>query len=163
MPSTKTSSRMAAAVLLKEALPSLDEPIVTYLDRYIQDAGEDPSVDVMRDVVHPMLESAVICEPHDSANRKALPALLEKLGAMVAERVPTVLSRNDRGLTRLDKVVDMGAVEMSSTITYDAGNDSMDLALGRSSRNRTTVDVKKLEKQEAKTRAKLAKRAQRDL
>ena len=154
---------MAAAVLLKEALPSLDEPIVTYLDRYIQDAGEDPSVDVMRDVVHPMLESAVICEPHDSANRKALPALLEKLGAMVAERVPTVLSRNDRGLTRLDKVVDMGAVEMSSTITYDAGNDSMDLALGRSSRNRTTVDVKKLEKQEAKTRAKLAKRAQRDL
>lgn len=153
---------MAAAALLREALPSLDEPIVSYLDRYIQDAGEDQSVDVMRDVVHPMLESAVICEPVDSPARKKLPALYDKLAEIVAERVP-VTSESQRGLTRLEKVVDMGASQMSSTITYDAGNDSMDLALGRSSRNRTTVDVKKLEKQEAKTRAKLAKRAQRDL
>ena len=46
---------MAAAAILREALPSLDEPIVTYLDRYIYDAGEDPTVDVMEDVVRPML------------------------------------------------------------------------------------------------------------
>ena len=67
---------MAAAAILREALPSLDEPIVTYLDRYIYDAGEDPTVDVMEDVVRPMLESAVICEPSDSPKRLALPLSL---------------------------------------------------------------------------------------
>ena len=68
---------MAAAAILREALPSLDEPIVTYLDRYIYDAGEDPTVDVMDDVVRPMLESAVICEPSDSPKRLALPTVFE--------------------------------------------------------------------------------------
>ncbi|KOS15050.1 positive effector protein gcn20 [Malassezia pachydermatis] len=153
---------MAAAALLREALPSLDEPIVVYLDRYIEDAGEDPTVNVMSDVVEPMLKSAVISEPANSKVRQALPALIEKLAVMVAERQPET-SAKQRGLTRLDKVVDMSSATTSSTMTYDAGNDSMDLALGKSSRNRTTVDVKKLERQEAKTRAKLAKRAQRDL
>lgn len=49
-----------AAALLQQALPFLDEPIVDYLDRYVEDAGEDPDVDVMADVVRPMLESAVV-------------------------------------------------------------------------------------------------------
>ena len=81
---------------------------------------------------------------------------------MVAERMPK--DGTDRsGLTRLDRTVDMGATGLSSTSALDAGNEGIDLALGRSSRPRTTVDIKRLEKQEAKTRAKLAKRAQRDL
>ena len=52
-----------AADLIRSALPSLDEPVVEYLDLYVQDAGEDPSVSVMEDVVRPMLESAVVTEP----------------------------------------------------------------------------------------------------
>lgn len=151
-----------AAALLREALPQLDEPIVAYLDRYIEDAGEDPEVDVMAQAVCPILESVVVSDPPDSAARQALPALLEQLRALVAERMPAA-SESQRGLTRLDKVVDMSTAGASSTMAYDAGNDSIDLALGKSTRNRTTVDVKKLERQEAKTRAKLAKRAQRDL
>lgn len=150
-----------AAALLQQALPFLDEPIVDYLDRYVEDAGEDPDVDVMADVVRPMLESAVVCEPPDSPARAALPRVFKQLGEIVAARLPE--ASKDRGLTRLDKVVDMSRTEMSSTMQYDAGADGIDLALGRSTRNRTTVDVKKLERQEAKTRAKLAKRAQRDL
>lgn len=153
---------MAAAALLREALPSLDEPIVTYLDSYIENAGEDPTINVMRDVVEPMLESAVICDPPTSAARRALPGLLEKLSAVVAEKMPETSERQNV-LMRLDKVVEMNEVGQSNTMAYDAGKDSIDLALGKSSRNRTTVDVKKLERQEAKTRAKLAKRAQRDL
>lgn len=151
-----------AAALLREALPSLDEPIVTYLDQYVQDAGEDDTVSIMDDVVQPMLESAVLSEPASSKARSALPALLEKLGALVAERQP-VHDAERRGLTRLDKVIDMRDSAMSSTSRYDAGAGGMDLALGRNDRNRTTVDVKRLERQEAKTRAKLAKREQRDL
>lgn len=151
-----------AAALLREALPSLDEPIVTYLDQYVQDAGEDDTVSIMDDVVQPMLESAVLSEPASSKARSALPALLEKLSALVAEREP-VHDAERRGLTRLDKVIDMRDSAMSSTSRYDAGAGGMDLALGRSDRNRTTVDVKRLERQEAKTRAKLAKREQRDL
>ena len=151
-----------AADLIRSALPSLDEPVVEYLDLYVQDAGEDPSVSVMEDVVRPMLESAVVTEPASSPARKALPGLFDKLAAMVAERMPK--DGTDRsGLTRLDRTVDMGATGLSSTSALDAGNEGIDLALGRSSRPRTTVDIKRLEKQEAKTRAKLAKRAQRDL
>ncbi|KDN37981.1 hypothetical protein K437DRAFT_296439, partial [Tilletiaria anomala UBC 951] len=39
---------------------------------------------------------------------------------------------------------------------------TVDVSLGGSSKVRSTVDIKKLEKQEAKARAKLAKRVQRD-
>ncbi|WFD26541.1 hypothetical protein MNAN1_001524 [Malassezia nana] len=151
-----------AAALLREALPQLDEPIVVYLDRYIQDAGEDPEVDVMDQAVCPILESAVVSEPPESAARQALPALLTQLRALVDERRPKT-AMDPKALTRLDKVVDMSAAGASNTLAYDVGSDSLDLALGKSSRTRTTVDVKKLERQEAKTRAKLAKRAQRDL
>ncbi|PKI85290.1 hypothetical protein MVES1_000836 [Malassezia vespertilionis] len=150
-----------AAVLLREALPSLDEPIVTYLDQYIQDAGEDPDVSVMDDVVRPMLESAVLSEPSTSHVRQNLPLLLDKLEKLVEEREASGSQHNR--LTRLEKVVDMRSAAMSSTSTYDTGASGIDLALGKSSRNRTTVDVKKLERQEVKTRAKLAKREQRDL
>ncbi|WFD30566.1 hypothetical protein MSPP1_001587 [Malassezia sp. CBS 17886] len=151
-----------AAALLREALPSLDEPIVEYLDQYIEDAGDDPSVSVMEDVVRPMLESALICEPTTSSTRERLPQLLAQLQALVDERVPEK-AEWDSGLVRLDKVMDMRTAEGSTTSMYDAGAGSMDLALGKSSRSRTTVDVKRLERQEEKTRAKLAKRAQRDL
>lgn len=151
-----------AAVLLREAFPSLDEPIVAYLDQYIDDAGEDEDVSVMDDIVRPMLESAVLSEPASSKARAVLPGLLDKLSALVAEHQPTH-DASSRGLVRLDKVIDMRDTAVSSTSRYDAGAGSMDLALGRSDRNRTTVDVKRLERQEAKTRAKLVKREQRDM
>ena len=151
-----------AAALVRAAFPSLDDPIVEYLDHAVEDAGEDPSVSVMDEVVRPMLESAVLSEPATSKAREALPGLLEKLGALVAERQPLHDAQHQK-LTRLDKVIDMREGALSSTSRYDAGAGSFDLALGRSDRKGTTVDVKRLERQEAKTRAKLAKREQRDL
>lgn len=153
---------MAAAELIHSALPALDEPIVDYLDRYISDAGEDPDVVVMDDVVRPMLESAVVAENDNSPGRKALPGLFERLAALVAQNMEHNGASHSR-LTRLDKVVDMSKTEMSRTSVFDATEGGIDLALGKGARNRTTVDVKRLERQEAKTRAKIAKRAQRDL
>ncbi|WFC96522.1 hypothetical protein MBRA1_003183 [Malassezia brasiliensis] len=151
-----------AAALVRAAFPSLDDPIVEYLDHAVEDAGEDPSVSVMDEVVRPMLESVVLSEPATSKAREALPGLLEKLGVLVAERQPLHDAQRQK-LTRLDKVIDMREGALSSTSRYDAGAGSFDLALGRSDRKGTTVDVKRLERQEAKTRAKLAKREQRDL
>ncbi|WFD03345.1 hypothetical protein MOBT1_002034 [Malassezia obtusa] len=151
-----------AAALLHESFPALDEPVVEYLDHVVNDAGEDPSVSVMDEMVRPILESAVLSEPASSKTREALPALLEKLGALVAERQPVHDAQRQK-LTRLDKVIDMREGALSTTSRYDAGAGSFDLALGRSDRKGTTVDVKRLERQEAKTRAKLAKREQRDL
>ena len=151
-----------AAELIHSALPTLDEPVVEYLDQYIRDAGEDPDVLVMEDVVRPVLESAVVADADGAPSRKALPGLFERLAALVAESMERAGASNTR-LTRLDKVVDMSATELSRTSVYDATDGGIDLALGKAARKTTTVDVKRLERQEAKTRAKIAKRAQRDL
>lgn len=151
-----------AAELIHSALPALDEPVVEYLDQYICDAGEDPDVLVMEDVVRPVLESAVVADADGAPSRKALPGLFERLATLVAESMERAGASSTR-LTRLDKVVDMSATELSRTSVYDATDGGIDLALGKAARKTTTVDVKRLERQEVKTRAKIAKRAQRDL
>ncbi len=87
---------------------------------------------------------------------------LAKLLELIQSKLPDDVDANANGLTRLDKVVDMRNTQMSRTSGFDSAG-GVDIALGTTKQNRSTVDVKKLEKQEAKTRAKLAKRAQRDL
>ncbi|WFD00440.1 hypothetical protein MYAM1_003189 [Malassezia yamatoensis] len=151
-----------AAKLLRAEFPALDEPIVSYVDHAIQDAGEDMTINVMQDIIRPILESVVVSEPTSSKLREGLPKLLDQLNSLVAERESNHSTQRQK-LTRLDKVIDMRDGGMSSTSQYDAGAGSVDLALGRSDRKGTSVDVKRLERQEAKTRAKLAKREQRDL
>ncbi|GAC92495.1 ATPase components of ABC transporters with duplicated ATPase domains [Pseudozyma hubeiensis SY62] len=151
---------MAAATLIRQALPQLDDPVVDYLDGYIDDAADDPTEDLFESVVRPMLESACISDPSSS---KQVHALLPKLLELIQSKLPDDAdAANANGLTRLDKVVDMRNTEMSRTSGFDSAG-GVDIALGTTKQNRSTVDVKKLEKQEAKTRAKLAKRAQRDL
>ncbi|KAN0060930.1 hypothetical protein ACQY0O_006664 [Thecaphora frezii] len=149
-----------AAALIRSALPNLDEPVVDYLDGYINDAAEDPNEKLFESVVKPMLESATLSDPSSS---KRLQELLPKLEQMIQDKLPDDLSAAQAsGLTRLDKVVDMRRTEMSRTRGFESAG-GVDIGLGGSTKSRSTVDVKKLEKQEAKTRAKLAKRAQRDL
>ncbi|GAC74180.1 ATPase component of ABC transporters with duplicated ATPase domains, partial [Moesziomyces antarcticus T-34] len=152
---------MAAATLIRKALPKLDDPVVEYLDGYINDAADDPTEDLFETVVKPMLGSACISDPSSS---KQVSALLPKLLELIQSKLPDddADAANASGLTRLDKVVDMRNTEMSRTSGFDTAG-GVDIALGTTKQNRSTVDVKKLEKQEAKTRAKLAKRAQRDL
>ncbi|PWN39885.1 P-loop containing nucleoside triphosphate hydrolase protein [Ceraceosorus guamensis] len=75
--------------------------------------------------------------------------------------LPDAASADSASLLRLDRVVDMNKTELSKTVGFDQGN--VDIASGTTLKARSNVDVKALEKQEKKTRAKLAKRAQRDL
>ena len=149
-----------AATLIRSALPELDQPVVDYLDGYINNAADDPTEDLFHTVVRPMLESATLSDPSSS---KQLESLLPKLEQLIQDKLPKEPSEaNLSGLTRLDKVVDMRQTEVSKTKGFDSAG-GVDIGLGGSNKTRSTVDVKKLEKQEAKTRAKLAKRAQRDL
>jgi ATP-binding cassette subfamily F protein 3 len=148
---TPTLIIMATRVL-ERALPDLDEPIVEYLAGYV-DAPEDPRDDVL-DLVRAILESATASDPKASAS---VDDVLRELAALLPES-----STAEGPLLRLDRVVDMGRTELSRTAGFDQAG-GVDLALGGTTKARSAVDVKKLEKQEEKTRAKLQKRAQRDL
>ena len=158
---------MAAAQLLRQSLPKIDAPIVDYLSGYVEDVAVDmdPNMDFMEDVVKPMLESATI---GDSQAQAKLDKVLEEIAKIVAEKMPSSSNLDASGeggpaLTRLERVIDMRTnMGTSKTAGFDSAG-GVDLALGGSNKVRSTVDVKKLEKQEAKTRAKLVKRAQRDL
>ncbi|PWN96387.1 P-loop containing nucleoside triphosphate hydrolase protein [Tilletiopsis washingtonensis] len=141
-----------ATRVLERALPDLDEPIVEYLAGYV-DAPEDPRDDVL-DLVRAILESATASDPKASAS---VDDVLRELAALLPES-----STAEGPLLRLDRVVDMGRTELSRTAGFDQAG-GVDLALGGTTKARSAVDVKKLEKQEEKTRAKLQKRAQRDL
>ncbi len=166
-PTIHLGKMAAAADILHRALPSLDEPIVSYLNGYVEDVAQDLDAgqDLMEDVIKPMLQSATL---HDKKAQAKLDAVFKEIAALVAEKLPAPGDDGlsgygaSGGLTRLDHVVDMRTnLGTSKTAGFESGN--VDVSLGTSSKNRSTVDVKKLEKQEAKTRAKLAKRAQRDL
>ncbi|KAE8211598.1 hypothetical protein CF327_g4662 [Tilletia walkeri] len=146
--------------LLRNAFPSLDDPIVSYLSGFVDEPDESPE-EALTSVIEPILESATRYNP---AQARELKAVLAAIRAVLEEKAPEddELYQTSTGLTRLDRVVDMSKTAMSKTAGFDTAG-GVDLGLGGSKKNRTTVDLKKLEKQETKTRAKLAKRAQRDL
>ncbi|KAH9938976.1 P-loop containing nucleoside triphosphate hydrolase protein [Epithele typhae] len=146
---------------IRSALPGTEEIIVQYLSGYLldlDDAAEDEDVlQVTRDI----LESAI-----GSSSSHAKREELEKLVSRLADVLKEPLTRREEknragkgsGLVRLDKVMDLSkANNMSSTIAFSEGVDLESINKGKASR----VDVKKLEKQEAKLRAKIEKRAKR--
>lgn len=151
---------METQQLLASALPSLDAPVAEYLAGYIQDVATDldPGQDMMEDIVRPMLDSAT---RGITVNPEALNTLLQKLASIVSQKLPDE-DEDQSGLVRLEHVVDMRTGLGDSKTAFDT-TGGVDVGLGGKKGGRTTVDVKKLAKQEAKTRQKLAKRAQRDL
>ncbi|KAL1711380.1 hypothetical protein EV715DRAFT_268616 [Schizophyllum commune] len=83
---------------------------------------------------------------------------MAKLADLLEDQLQARMN-NRKGPKKLDKVLDMSKTQMSSTIGLGQGVDLESINKGKASR----VDVKKLEKQEAKLRAKIEKRARRDL
>lgn len=146
--------------LLTSALPSLDGPVAEYLAGYIDDVATDldPGQDMMADIVRPMLESATRGTP---VQPRTLDELLAKLAGIVEAKLPEE-GEDTSGLVRLEHVVDMRTGLGDSKTAFDT-TGGVDVSLGGKKAGRTTVDVKKLAKQEAKTRQKIVKRAQRDL
>ncbi|KAI0271894.1 P-loop containing nucleoside triphosphate hydrolase protein [Russula aff. rugulosa BPL654] len=138
---------------IRDFLPGTEEILVQYLSGYLVDeASEDE--DILQ-VARYMLESIAMDKPD----------VLEKLMATLSALLQDQLTHREKAqsgpkLQRLDKVLDMSkASSMSNTIAFSEGVDLESINKGKASR----VDVKKLEKQEAKLKAKIEKRAKRDL
>ncbi|KAF7306412.1 Protein gcn20 [Mycena indigotica] len=133
---------------IRESFPGTEEVIVQYLAGYlVDDAGEEEDVlQVAREILDSVAAGRV--------------DVLEKLMLRLAELLePTFRERmkNSAGpkLHKLDKVMDMSKTTMSNTIAFSEGVDLESINKGKASK----VDVKKLEKQEAKLRAKIEKRS----
>ncbi|EGN92667.1 hypothetical protein SERLA73DRAFT_190661 [Serpula lacrymans var. lacrymans S7.3] len=146
-------SSLDIAEEIRAAFPGTEELIVQYLSGYlVDDAGEEEDVlQVARD----MLESLGI-DQEDTVKR-----LMSTLETLLSDQLDARIKRKaGPKLTKLDKVMDMSKVgSLSNTIAFGEGVDLESINKGKASR----VDVKKLEKQEAKLKAKIEKRARRDL
>ncbi|KIJ38547.1 hypothetical protein M422DRAFT_33299, partial [Sphaerobolus stellatus SS14] len=150
---------------IRTYLPGTEEIVVQYVAGYLvdEDAGDDEdSLQVTRHI----LESASSSSPDENENNVnstvAIDKLLGRLGELLEDHLTKRRQSNRRGLAlrKLGNVMDMSKVgAMSSTITFTEGVDLESINKGKASK----VDVKKLEKQEAKLRAKIEKRSKRDL
>ncbi|KIK96865.1 hypothetical protein PAXRUDRAFT_825494 [Paxillus rubicundulus Ve08.2h10] len=138
---------------IRSILPGTEELIVQYLSGYlVDDAGEEE--DVLQ-VANDILNSLAMDHPDD------VQKLMARLRDLLSEQLAARARNSARPkLMKLDKVMDLSkAGAMSSTIGLGEGVDLESINKGKASR----VDVKKLEKQEAKLKAKIEKRARRDL
>ncbi|KAL0064751.1 hypothetical protein AAF712_008298 [Marasmius tenuissimus] len=137
---------------IRTYFPDSEEVVVQYLSGYlVDDAGEEE--DVLR-VAREMLESLA----GDQIDK--LEKLMARLGDLLEDQLNARLkAQSGPKLQKLDKVMDMSKTQISNTIAFGEGVDLESINKGKASR----VDVKKLEKQEAKLRAKIEKRARRDL
>ncbi|KJA29324.1 hypothetical protein HYPSUDRAFT_32729 [Hypholoma sublateritium FD-334 SS-4] len=137
---------------IRASFPGTEEIIVQYLSGYlVDDAGEEE--DVLY-VAHEILKSVA------AGRDDILDELMRRLGTLLEDQLNTRLKNKSRPkLQKLDKVMDMSKSHLSSTIALSEGVDLESINKGKASR----VDVKKLEKQEAKIKAKIEKRSRRDL
>ncbi|KAJ7102533.1 P-loop containing nucleoside triphosphate hydrolase protein [Mycena belliarum] len=137
---------------IRESFPGTEEVIVQYLAGYlVDDAGEEE--DVLQ-VAREILES--VAGDRDDVLEKLMLRLGDLLEDRLSERLKTMAGPK---LHKLDKVMDMSKAQMSNTIALGEGVDLESINKGKASK----VDVKKLEKQEAKLKAKIEKRSRRDL
>ncbi|KAJ3836092.1 P-loop containing nucleoside triphosphate hydrolase protein [Lentinula raphanica] len=137
---------------IRNYFPGTEEVIVQYLSGYlVDDAGEEE--DVLQ-VAREMLESLA------GGRSATLEKLMIRLGDLLDDML-TARQKSKTGpkLQKLEKVMDMSKTQISSTIGLGEGVDLESINKGKASK----VDVKKLEKQEAKLKAKIEKRARRDL
>ncbi|KIM51677.1 hypothetical protein SCLCIDRAFT_1166571 [Scleroderma citrinum Foug A] len=138
---------------IRSVFPDTEEPIVQYLSGYlVDDAGEEE--DVLQ-VANDILSSLGMDRPDD------VQKLMARLRDILSDQLAARAKNSSRPkLMKLDKVVDMSkAGSLSNTIGLHEGVDLESINKTKTSR----VDVKKLEKQEAKLRAKIEKRSRRDL
>lgn len=154
---TPTSAMNSVAEEIRTALPGTEDILVEYIAGYIlDDASEEEDV---LDIARLILESPA------RGREAALENLLARLSKVIdAKRSASAVSRGPK-LQRLDKVMEMSKTgSLSTTITFSEGVDLESINKSKwvleilhltssNLRSRATkVDVKKLEKQEAKLR-----------
>ncbi|KAH9855813.1 P-loop containing nucleoside triphosphate hydrolase protein [Lenzites betulinus] len=146
---------------IRDALPGTEEIVIQYLSGYLLDLDDAADDEDVLQVTRDILDSAI-----GSSSSQAKKGDLDRLVQRLAELLEEPLTRREEknragsgpGLVRLDKVMDLSKTNvMSNTIAFTEGVDLESINKGKASR----VDVKKLEKQEAKLRAKIEKRSKR--
>ncbi|KIY63247.1 P-loop containing nucleoside triphosphate hydrolase protein [Cylindrobasidium torrendii FP15055 ss-10] len=138
---------------IRTLYPDAEEVIVQYLSGYLVDDAVGDEEDVL-DVARQLLAS--LSGGEDDALKQLMARLTDLLKDQLHIRA---MRRQGPKLQKLEKVLDMSKAQMSSTIALSEGVDLESINKGKASR----VDMKKLEKQEAKLRAKIEKRSKRDL
>ena len=143
---------------IRTKLPGTEEIIVDYLSGYlVDDAGEDEDA---LEVTRNMLDSFA------DGRRDALEELIQDLTKILEARLRATQSIRVPKLTKLDKVMDMSkSGAMSNTIAFTEGVDLESINKSKYVRSSSSVsythstsyraskvDIKKLEKQEAKLR-----------
>ncbi|KAH6917162.1 ATP-dependent transporter [Coprinopsis sp. MPI-PUGE-AT-0042] len=146
-------SELDIAEEIRATFPGTEEIVVQYLSGYlVDDAGEDE--DILQ-IGRYILESIAGDE-----QRQQLEDLMRKLESLLDDQLKArQKSRTQPKLQKLDKVMDMSKTALSKTLVMNEAVDLESVNKGKASR----VDMKKLEKAEAKLRAKIEKRAKRDL
>ncbi|KIO23186.1 hypothetical protein M407DRAFT_215302 [Tulasnella calospora MUT 4182] len=142
---------MDVATSIRDSLPQTDEIIVQYLDGLYADADEE--YDSIMSTTRGMLESFAT-----SDEKAAFQDLMKSLGDYLSEQLDSKRASQpgSDGLAKLDRVMEMSKT-MSTTRAVMEGVDLSSVNKGKETR----VDLKKLEKQEAKLKAKIDKRAKR--
>ncbi|KAF5381227.1 hypothetical protein D9757_007882 [Collybiopsis confluens] len=137
---------------IRSHFPGAEEVIVQYLSGYlVDDAGEEE--DILA-VAREMLESLA------GGPNENLENLMNRLGDLLEDQLTArQIQAGGPKLQKLDHVLDMSKTQISNTLALGEGVDLESINKGKASK----VDVKKLEKQEAKLKAKIEKRARRDL
>ncbi|GBE78707.1 Uncharacterized ABC transporter ATP-binding protein [Sparassis crispa] len=148
---------------IRTNLPGTEEIIVQYISGYLLDLDDAAEDEDVLNITRNILESAVPSS-FRKARVPALDKLMQTLAKMLAEPLSKRDERNKAGkdtkLVRLDRIMDLSKTAvMSNTIAFAEGVDLESINKGKASR----VDVKKLEKQEAKLKAKIEKRSKRNL
>ncbi|CCL98328.1 uncharacterized protein FIBRA_00322 [Fibroporia radiculosa] len=139
---------------IRTALPGTEEIVVQYVSGYLLDLDDAAEDEDVLQVTRNILESAIPSSSRSGQNGQ-LEKIMASLGRILADPLSKREERNragnHNGLVRLDKVMDMSKTGvMSNTIAFTEGVDLESINKGKASR----VDVKKLEKQEAKLKVR---------
>ncbi|GAA6030513.1 hypothetical protein JCM8097_006182 [Rhodosporidiobolus ruineniae] len=145
-----------AAQLVAKALPTLDFACMSYLNSLFTSSDADPADDPVSSFVRPLLESeSVHPVPQSEIDR-----ICDELQGMWEKLTGSEGASQSKGPAKLEVALDMKRQEMKSkrqTVTQ-----VVDIASVVKARE-TQVNMKALEKAEAKLKAKLEKRQQKSL
>jgi ATP-binding cassette, subfamily F, member 3 len=137
--------------LIRQSIPNVDDAIVEYVVGYLD---ETPSVvdgeDAISDFIRPILLDA-------GGDEEGIHQLCEKLSKLFAKVSD---KPNTNGLAKLEQPVNM-LTSNSISATARLATSSIDLEAVSGRKVSTRVDTKKLEKAEAKIKAKMEKRERR--
>lgn len=147
-----------AVSIISGLLPGLGSEVNEYIsgifDENDDDLTSEDSDEGIRDFVRPLLEG-------EGVEEEEIQAVIEQIQALK----PHLRSSNGAGPSttnarRLEKAIDMKSNHPSMSMTAALANGPVDIESNTKGRT-TQVDIKKLEKAEAKIKAKMEKRARR--